>query len=76
MSSASTIGEKANPRSLPQPLTSICAGLAVLGVVAFVYGLRSDPQAAWLAAIGVAIAPPGSATSRRPGVTTSSAATS
>ncbi len=41
--------EKANPRPLPQPLTAICAGAAVLGVVAFVYGLMNDPQTAWLA---------------------------
>ncbi len=41
--------EKARPRALPQPLTGICAGLAILGVVAFVYGLRADPQTTWLA---------------------------
>ena len=41
--------EKALPRSLPQPLTAICAGLAVLGVVAFFYGLSTDPQTTWLA---------------------------
>jgi hypothetical protein len=41
--------EKANPRPLPQPLTGICAGAAVLGVVAFIYGLATDPQTAWLA---------------------------
>jgi len=49
VSSPSTAAEKANPRSLPQPLTSICLGLALLGVGAFLYGLRSDPQTAWLA---------------------------
>ncbi len=48
MSSNPVAIEKANPRALPQPLTAICAALAVLGVVAFVYGLRSDPQTAWL----------------------------
>jgi len=40
--------DKANPRTLPQPLTAICAGLAVLGVAAFFYGLSTDPQTAWL----------------------------
>jgi hypothetical protein len=34
---------------LPQPLTAICAGLAGIGVLAFVIGLSSDPQTAWLA---------------------------
>mgnify|MGYP003398083928 CR=1 FL=1 len=48
MSSAAGAYEKANPRSLPQPLTSICAALAVLGVVAFVAGLVTVPQTAWL----------------------------
>jgi hypothetical protein len=41
--------EKARPGTLPQPLTAICAGLAVLGVAAFFYGLSTDPQTAWLA---------------------------
>jgi hypothetical protein len=49
VSSASRVLEQANPISLPQPLTNICAGLAVVGVVAFLVGLASDPQAAWLA---------------------------
>ena len=49
MSAASTPVEKALPRSLPQPLTAICAGLAVIGVVSFLYGLSSDPQTTWLA---------------------------
>jgi hypothetical protein len=40
--------EKANPRSLPQPLTSICALLAAGGVAAFVYGLTADPTTTWL----------------------------
>jgi len=47
--SSSAAIEKANPRALPQPLTTICAALAVLGIVAFGYGLSSDPQTAWLA---------------------------
>jgi hypothetical protein len=49
VSSAAGAVERANPRSLPQPLTNICAGLAVLGVVAFVIGLSTDAQSAWLA---------------------------
>ena len=49
MSSPSVVAEKANPRALPQPLTAICAALAALGVAAFVYGLKNDPQTAWLA---------------------------
>jgi len=40
--------EQATTRPLPQPLTSICAGLIVVGLAAFVYGLASDPQTAWL----------------------------
>jgi len=48
VSSAAGAYEKANPRSLPQPLTSICAALAVLGIVAFLTGLKTDPQTAWL----------------------------
>ncbi len=40
--------EKAVPRPLPQPLTAVCAGLLVSGVVTFVYGLSSDPQTTWL----------------------------
>jgi hypothetical protein len=49
VSSASSAIEKANPRSLPQPLTSICALLALVGAGAFAYGLVADPQTAWLA---------------------------
>ena len=49
MSSDARAPEKANPQSLPQPLTTICAVLAGLGVVAFLAGVASDPQAAWLA---------------------------
>ena len=40
--------EKAKPRALPQPLTAICGFMAVLGVAAFLYGLSTDPQTAWL----------------------------
>jgi hypothetical protein len=49
VSAVPTLVEKANPRSLPQPLVAICAGLAVIGVFTFVYGLSSDPQTTWLA---------------------------
>jgi len=41
--------DHAQPRALPQPLTTICAAAAVIGVAAFLYGLVSDPQSAWLA---------------------------
>jgi hypothetical protein len=41
--------ERANPRVLPQPATTICAALAGIGVVAFVVGLSTDPQSTWLA---------------------------
>jgi hypothetical protein len=46
---ASTAGERANPGILPQPLWNICLALVVLGVVAFVGGLLTAPQTAWLA---------------------------
>lgn len=49
MSSRATAGERANPGVLPQPLFNICLGLVVLGLVAFVGGVMSDPQTAWLA---------------------------
>ncbi len=49
MRSAASATEKANPRGLPQPLTTICAVLTVLGVVAFVAGLMTDAQKTWLA---------------------------
>jgi hypothetical protein len=49
MSAPATAVEKATPRSLPQPLTAICAGLAAIGVAAFFYGLSSNPQSTWLA---------------------------
>lgn len=48
MSAPSQAIEKANPRPLPQPLTSICAAAAVLGILTFGYGLTSDPQTTWL----------------------------
>jgi hypothetical protein len=41
--------EKASPRSLPQPLTSICAGATAVGAAAFAFGLSTEPQTAWLA---------------------------
>ena len=49
MSTAATTAERANPGVLPQPLTNICLAFAVLGVVAFVGGIVTDPQTAWLA---------------------------
>ncbi|MCH7868824.1 MAG: hypothetical protein IH881_14100 [Myxococcales bacterium] len=49
MSSAAKELEVAYSRSLPQPLTSICAFLALVGVIAFVVALATDPQVAWLA---------------------------
>ena len=49
MSSAARQLEEAYSRSLPQPLTQICAFLAVVGVIAFVVALANEPQIAWLA---------------------------
>ena len=49
MSIAASAAERANPGSLPQPLTNICLAFAVLGVVAFVGGVVTDPQTTWLA---------------------------
>jgi len=49
VSSTSSVIERANPRSLPQPFTALCGGLVLLGVGAFVFGLATDPQTAWLA---------------------------
>ena len=49
MSSALSVAERANPRSLPQPTTTACVVLTGLGIVAFVAGLMLDPQKAWLA---------------------------
>jgi hypothetical protein len=40
---------RANPRGLPQPLTLVLGALSLLGAAAFVYGLFTDPQTAWLA---------------------------
>jgi len=48
VSSSTAPVERANLRSLPQPLTAICALLAVGGVAAFVWGLKADPQTTWL----------------------------
>ena len=49
MTTAVAPAEKASPRALPQPLTSICALLVLVGAGAFAYGLSSDPQSTWLA---------------------------
>jgi len=49
VSSAPSVIERARPQSLPQPFTALCAGLVLLGVGAFLFGLASDPQTAWLA---------------------------
>jgi hypothetical protein len=46
---AGTVVERANPRSLPQPATLICAGLAALGTIAFLAGLAVDAPTAWRA---------------------------
>lgn len=48
MSSGNGPVEKAQPRSLPQPLTLICAAAAAVGIAAFVYGLGTDPTVTWL----------------------------
>ena len=48
MSSGNGPVEKAQPRSLPQPLTLICAVAAAVGIAAFVYGLGTDPTVTWL----------------------------
>ncbi|MCG8591792.1 MAG: hypothetical protein MJE66_21050 [Proteobacteria bacterium] len=49
MSSEALAAERANPRSLPQPLTSICGLLVVIGVATFAAGLYRSPQTTWLA---------------------------
>jgi len=49
VSSAQHAIEKAYYRDLPQPWTSVLAGLVVLGAAAFFYGLATDPTRAWLA---------------------------
>ena len=49
MSAVTTAAERANPGALPQPVFNICLAAIVIGVVAFVGGVASDPQTAWLA---------------------------
>ena len=49
MSSVTTAPERANPGALPQPLFNVCLAFVVLGVVAFVGGLATNPQTTWLA---------------------------
>ena len=49
MSSGPSTVERVRPGRLPQPLTAICAALFVLGTAAFLYGLTTNPQVAWLA---------------------------
>jgi len=49
VSSATSAAERANPGTLPQPLTNLCLAFAVVGVVSFIGGLVTDPQTAWLA---------------------------
>jgi hypothetical protein len=49
VSSASSVLEEAQSRPIPQPLMQICAGLTVVGVIAFILALKNDPQTAWLA---------------------------
>ncbi|MFT5444716.1 MAG: hypothetical protein ACI8W3_003773 [Myxococcota bacterium] len=49
MSSAANELEEAYSRELPKPLTQICALLTVVGIIAFVMALATDPQTAWLA---------------------------
>ena len=40
---------RANPREIPVAWLAGCLLLVAVGVVAFVFGLRSDPRATWLA---------------------------
>ena len=49
MSAVSTAAERANPGALPQPLFQACIAAIVIGIVAFIGGVSSDPQTAWLA---------------------------
>jgi hypothetical protein len=48
VSTSTSVIEQATTRALPQPLTSICAGLILVGLAAFGYGIATDPQTAWL----------------------------
>ena len=43
------IAETVHPRSLPQPLAAVCAGLAALGAFVFVAGLFVDEDTTWRA---------------------------
>ncbi len=45
----SSVAERANPRALPQPLTTVCALLALAGIGAFLWGLASDKETTWIA---------------------------
>jgi hypothetical protein len=47
--SAASAPLQANPRDLPGGLVALCVILVVLGVVAFGYGLSSDPATTWRA---------------------------
>lgn len=41
--------DRASPRALPQPLATIAAVLAAVGIACFLYGLSTDPATAWRA---------------------------
>ena len=49
MSAPAVAPEKALPRELPKPLLMGCVAMVGIGVVAFLFGLASDAQSAWLA---------------------------
>ncbi len=49
MSAAAGYLDQASPRSLPKAPAAVLGGLAVLGLIAFVVGLGSDPATAWRA---------------------------
>ncbi|RIL02206.1 MAG: hypothetical protein DCC71_16685 [Proteobacteria bacterium] len=49
MSSAVVAAEQANPRGIPGIALGVCLALVALGVVSFVAGLATDPDAAWRA---------------------------
>ncbi|NNL64718.1 MAG: hypothetical protein HKP30_00610, partial [Myxococcales bacterium] len=49
MSADATAIERAQPRELPQPLTLLFAGLGLIGLVAFGWGLSTDAATAWRA---------------------------